>query len=206
MAICRCSRIRSQIESTAARMSKEAAMEMSNGVSSIGFMAFPGVPPPFDNADCLNVRPGLDRVSPAGRTSLLPFAPEAAPRFVSKQARWRRQQGPDQRQALLLSRGQPRDRCVQKIDVKSKARCQGCDLASLVQDKMFDHRVGPPTGFCGYVGCLFSPFRGGDRGGIPPIHSHLAFVWVEVGNHAKKETFTGSRRTGDGGAHPSAEV
>src|SRR6202165_3281644 len=80
MAICRCSRILSQIESTASRMINEAAMEMSSGVSRIGFMAFPNAPPPFDSADRPGVPPGLDRELPAGWLSLLPFAPGAAPR------------------------------------------------------------------------------------------------------------------------------
>src|ERR1700738_4500203 len=80
MAICRGSRSLSQIESTASRMINEAAMEMSSGVSRIGFMAFPDAPPPFDSADRPSVPPGLDRELPAGWMSPLPFAPEAAPR------------------------------------------------------------------------------------------------------------------------------
>src|SRR6202165_655036 len=153
-----------------------------------------------DGCPCCHSLPE-QRLDPSDRLLI-----QWAGRFVQKQDGWRRQQGPDQRQALLLSGGQPRDRCVQKIDVKSKACCQRCDLASAVYGEVFDHRVGPPAGFRRYVGCPFSPFRSGKRGALCPMQPNLALVGIEVGNHAKKETFTGSRRTGDGGARARAEV
>jgi hypothetical protein len=99
-----------------------------------------------------------------------------------------------------------RDRCVQKIGAKPEAGRQGCDLASPVDVEMFDHPVRPPTGFRGYVGCLSSPLRGGHRAALSLIQPDLAFARVEVGNHAKKKTLAGSRRTGDGGARAGAEV
>src|SRR6266436_3809499 len=185
MAICRCSRILSQIESAASRMIKEAAIEMSSGVSNMGFMAFPAVPPPFDSVDPPGARPGLHRGSPAGRISRSPFVLEAAPRP------WRPTPRP------MGQSARPEER---------PAGPEPSDLASLVSREVLDHGVGPPTGFGGDIGRLASPFRRRDGGALCPIQPDLAFVGIEVGDHAKKQAFARSRRAGDGGARAGAEV
>jgi len=51
-----------------------------------------------------------------------------------------------------------------------------------------------------------SPLRGGHGGARPPVEPDLAFVGVEVGYHAKKKAFAGSRRAGDGSTRAAADV